>query len=164
MNTPRSQNTVCLVFQESKDKYNLLKHVQRHLEEGKVFPCNFCGKESRSSSGLSQHIAKRHQAKERNMSEPEQKPSQSNVVIDEAERCDQQMEGDRMEETVLQIDINPEGKNNCVDNKPIEKKGDQNKNKAAAEAFKEKIEAMIEKVSLIERSKGAMIGNVLNLV
>ena len=143
MNTPRSQNTVCLVFQESKDKYNLLKHVQRHLEEGKVFPCNFCGKESRSSSGLSQHIAKRHQAKDSNMSESDQKPSQSSVAIDKKERCDQ-----KMEETVLQIDINPEGKSNCVDNEPREKKGDQNKNKAAAEAFKEKIEAMIEKVIL----------------
>ena len=84
------------------------------------------------------------------MSEPEQKPSQSNVVIDEEERCDQQMEEDRVEETVLQIDINPEGKSNCVGNERREKKGDQDKNKAA-EAFKEKIEAMIEKVSLIER-------------
>ena len=150
MNTPRSQNTVCPVFQESKDKYNLLKHVQRHLEEGKVFPCNFCGKESRSSSGLSQHVAKRHQAKDSNMLKPDQKPSLSSVAIDEEESCEQQIEEDRMEETVLQIDINPEGKSNGVGNEPRKKKGDQDKNKAA-EAFKEKIEAMIEKVSLIER-------------
>ena len=144
----------------------MLKHVQRHLEEGKVFPCNFCGKESRSSSGLSQHIAKRHQAKDSNMSEPDQKPSQSSVVIDEKERCDQKTEEDRMEETILQIDINPEGKSNCVGNERREKKGDQDKNKAA-EAFKEKIEAMIEKVRLIERfevSKHVMIANILNLV
>ena len=161
MNTPRSQNTVCLVFQESKDKYNLLKHVQRHLEEGKVFPCNFCGKESSSSSGLSQHIVKRHQAKDSNISEPDQKPSQSSVVVDEKEICDQ-----KKEETILQIDINPEGKSNCVGNEPRKKKGDQNK-KEAAEAFKEKIEAMIEKVRLVERfevSKHVMIANILNLV
>ena len=161
MNTPRSQNTVCLVFQESKDKYNLLKHVQRHLEEGKVFPCNFCGKESRSSSGLSQHVAKRHQAKDSNISEPDQKPSKSSVVIDEKERCDQ-----KMEETILQIDINSAGKSNCVGNETREKKGDRNK-KEAAGALKEKIEAMIEKVSLIERfevSKHVMIANILNLV
>ena len=150
MNTPRSQNTVCPVFQESKDKYNLLKHVQRHLEEGKVFPCNFCGKESRSSSGLSQHVAKRHQAKDSNMLKPDQKPSLSSVAIDEEESCEQQIEEDRIEETVLQIDINPEGKSNCVGNEPRKKKGDQDKNKAA-KAFQEKIEAMIEKVSLIER-------------
>ena len=149
MNTPRSQNTVCLVFQESKDKYNLLKHVQRHLEEGKVFPCNFCGKESRSTSGLSQPIVKHHQAKDSNMSEPDQKLLQSSVVIDEEKRCDKQMEEARMEETILQIDINPEVKSN----EAREIKGGKNKNKAAAEAFKEKIEALIEKVSLIDCPK-----------
>ena len=154
MNTPRSQNTVCLVFQESKDKYNLLKHVQRHLEEGKVFPCNFCGKESRSSNGLSQHITKRHQAKDSNMSEPDQKPSQSSAVIDEEERCEKQME-----ETILQIDINPERESNCVGDEPKDSKGDKRK-KEAAEAFKEKIEAMIEKVSLIERFKVSIDANI----
>ena len=71
-----------------------------------------------------------------------------------------------MEETILQIDINSAGKSNCVGNETREKKGDRNK-KEAAGALKEKIEAMIEKVSLIERfevSKHVMIANILNLV
>ena len=83
------------------------------------------------------------------MLKPDQKPSQSSVVIDEEESCEQQIEEDRMEETVLQIDINPEGKSN----EPREIKGGKNKNKAAAEAFKEKIEALIEKVSFIDCPK-----------
>ena len=88
------------------------------------------------------------------MSEPDQKPSQSSAVIDEEERCEKQME-----ETILQIDINAERESNCVGDEPEDSKGDKRKNNAA-EAFKEKIEAMIEKVSLIERFKVSIDANI----
>ena len=51
--------TKCGKKAEDKHKHNLFRHAEVHLE-GLAFPCDECGKVSRSSHGLYQHKAKVH--------------------------------------------------------------------------------------------------------
>ena len=40
-------------------KDNMMRHIETHIE-GLSYPCNLCGKVSRSSNGLQKHISRQH--------------------------------------------------------------------------------------------------------
>ena len=151
--------------QISVSKHNLSRHVLRHLEEGKTFPCNFCGKESRSSNGLSQHIVKRHSTGTV-LSDFDQKVSAADV--DKKDAFDHEMEEIEKEEDNLEIDLEDSLKIDLedsleIDLEDVEEGGDSVENQSKEEEngstdqskremgdFKEKIEVMIEKVIICE--------------
>ena len=139
------------------NKHNLSHHVLRHLEEGKTFPCNFCGKESRSSNGLSQHIVKRHPTGSV-LSDFDQKPQESNAAVDEKDAkdvFDQEMEELEKEDDSLEIDLDhAEEEDDSVENQfnDVEDSSTDQSRRETTEDFKEKIEAMIEKVTISENS------------
>ena len=50
----------CMVCgKPGKDRASMARHIESHLE-GVSHPCDKCGKSSRSSSGLSSHVAAYH--------------------------------------------------------------------------------------------------------
>ena len=143
--------------QIGQNKHNLSRHVLRHLEEGKTFPCNFCGQESRSSNGLSQHIVKRHPTGSV-LSDFDQKPQESSAAVDEKDvkdAFDQEMEELEKEDS-LEIDLDGDEKegDDSVENQlnDVEDTSTDQSMREPTEDFKEKIEAMIEKVTIGENS------------
>ena len=151
-----------LLYQIGHNKHNLSRHVLRHLEEGKTFPCNFCGKESRSSNGLNQHIVKRHPT-ESVRPDFDQKSQEFGAALDEKDvedAFDHKREELEKEEDSLEIDLDDaeEGDDPVQNEVNDDEDGSAGQSrKETTEDFKEKIEAMIEKVSTGENSNFSSI-------